>query len=348
MNQAPENETETIRSEIDDTRRRMDDTMGAIGDRLQGRHLLDEILGFFRSDNPKGSEFREKISETASSAAGSIGNAIKSNPMPVVLIGAGIAWMIYESRRKPSDGRFADEYDDEVELYGQSRREYPDPDYTAEYDRPLEYGSGEAVGETSSLGYMSESGLESGEKSGGDEMKDQIAGTASRAKQQVKQKLSRAGEAVKEKTQDVTRKARELGYRAQDSAKQVYSRTREQVVTTTREHPLEVGLGVLAAGVLAGLLLPTPQKVNRIAGPTVDRLRERTRSAGNELLEKGQRVAQAAASAAKTEAEKQGLTIEGMKEKAEAIAQEAGEASTHAARQEGLVNEENQSGTNPV
>src|SRR5215204_4996501 len=48
MNDSPKNETETIRSDIDTTRRRMDDTMDALGDRLQPRHLLDEFLGFLR------------------------------------------------------------------------------------------------------------------------------------------------------------------------------------------------------------------------------------------------------------------------------------------------------------
>ena len=37
-------ETEAIRSEIDTTRHRMDETINALGQRLKGRHLLDESV----------------------------------------------------------------------------------------------------------------------------------------------------------------------------------------------------------------------------------------------------------------------------------------------------------------
>ena len=93
MNQSDvENDPEAIRSEIDTTRRRMDDTMEALGERLKGRHLLDELLGLFRSDNqsPKAMQIREKVSRTASTAAHSVVNTVKSNPMPALLIGAGV------------------------------------------------------------------------------------------------------------------------------------------------------------------------------------------------------------------------------------------------------------------
>ncbi|MCR6655354.1 MAG: DUF3618 domain-containing protein [Opitutus sp.] len=39
--------TETLRSDIDTTRERMDETIDRLGDRLQGRHLVDEVIGFF-------------------------------------------------------------------------------------------------------------------------------------------------------------------------------------------------------------------------------------------------------------------------------------------------------------
>ena len=145
MNQAPENESEAIRSEIDTTRRRMDDTMDALGDRLKGRHLFDELLGFFRSDNGsrKAAEIREKVSHSASSAAHSIADTVKANPMPALLIGAGIAWMIYSSRKSPS-GRYE----------GESYRTNYDPDDA--YDRPLEYpagGSSHGFGEIEETGF---------------------------------------------------------------------------------------------------------------------------------------------------------------------------------------------------
>src|SRR3954470_4420051 len=129
-------DTDAIRSDIDQTRQRMDDTMDEIGNRLQGRHLLDEILGLFRGNGNAdgegggGSELREKISRTASNAANSVMQTVKENPLPALVIGAGIAWMLYESRK--DKGRDASAYDTSDE----DGIEY-DPDM--HYDRPLEY-----------------------------------------------------------------------------------------------------------------------------------------------------------------------------------------------------------------
>jgi len=333
MNQAPENETEAIRSEIDTTRRRMDDTMDALGDRLKGRHLFDELLGFFRSENgsQNAAAIREKVSRSASSAAHSVADTVKANPMPALLIGAGIAWMIYSSR-KSSSGRFDDE----------SYRTNYDPDDA--YDRPLEYpagGSSRGFGETEETGF-SVGGFgaeedESSEQSKLQQVKIGLQEKASEASHQVKEKLSNVGQQVRQKTQLAGQRAREVGARVQARTREVYSQTRERVVTTADEHPLEVGLACLAAGVAAGLALPTATPLNRMAGPTMDRWRQRTRDASGELLEKGKRVVNAAGTALKSEAEQQGLTFDNLRQKAGVVADRTKEAATDAAQQEGVM-----------
>src|SRR4051812_36275857 len=135
MNDSHENETEAIRSDINVTRRRMDDTMDALGDRLQPRHLLDEFLGFLRGNSSDGdnrlSHMREKLSRSAETAMNSVTDTVKKNPVPALLIGAGVAWMIYESTRDKSD-----DYDGRRSARDEDETRY-DPDL--HYDRPLEY-----------------------------------------------------------------------------------------------------------------------------------------------------------------------------------------------------------------
>ncbi|MEO7413764.1 MAG: DUF3618 domain-containing protein [Opitutaceae bacterium] len=335
MNQPPENETEAIRSEIDTTRRRMDNTMDALGERLKGRHLLDEVLGFFRGDNhnSKAVEFREKVSRSASTAAHSIADTVKANPMPALLIGAGIAWMIYSSRKSDS-ARYEDESDRTAGPY--------DPD--ASYDRPLDYSSSDAVrgfGEAEETGFPAGGfGENYGENSGQSKLQQVKVGLqekASEATQQVKEKLSNVGDQVRQKSQMVGQRAREVGARVQARTREVYVRTRERVTTTADQHPLEVGIACLAAGVAVGLAVPTAPPLNRVAGPTMDRLRQRTRDASGELLEKGKRVVNAAGSALKTEAEQQGLTFENLRQKAGVVADRAKSAATDVAHQEGMM-----------
>src|SRR4051812_44265892 len=255
MNDSHDKETEAIRSDIDVTRRRMDDTMDALGDRLQPRHLLDEVLGMFRGNGTEGNQkltqMRDKISRSADTAMHAVVDTVKNNPMPALLIGAGVAWMIYESRRDKSSVSADGNY------YGYSREgdelRY-DPD--THYDRPLEYPEGYTGAEFSDQG---------GSKLG--EVKDKIAEKASAASEQVKEKLSQVGETAREKVgmlrdrageklQAVKQRASEVGAKVKDTTREAYTKTRERVVTTADQHPLEVGLVALATGVIVGLALP--------------------------------------------------------------------------------------------
>jgi ElaB/YqjD/DUF883 family membrane-anchored ribosome-binding protein len=308
MNPSRDKDPEALRSDINTTRSRMDDTMDELGERMQPRHLLDELLGIFRrsNDSPDGSlhRAREKVTQSADAAMHAVVDAVKQNPMPALLIGAGVAWMIYESRRERTTDLRAD-----TELSAREREGIRyDPDL--HYDHPLEYPkAGDAI--------QNEWSDQGGSKLG--EMKDKISDKASSAAENVKEKLSDVGEQAREKLgnlkerasekfQNVKERAGELSAKVGDRTRVAYAKTRERVATTADEHPLELGLVCLAAGVIAGLSLPTPNAVNRVAGPTADRLRQRAKETGEEMMEKTKRVARAATTAVKEEARNQGLT----------------------------------------
>src|SRR3954471_2225199 len=101
MNQEPDLESDTLRSEIDSTRGRMDDTIDQLEGRLHGRHLLDEIVGFFRRGDGDGQmgEWKEKISRSARTVV----DSVKAHPLPLILIGAGVGWLIYQNRSSRSE-----------------------------------------------------------------------------------------------------------------------------------------------------------------------------------------------------------------------------------------------------
>jgi ElaB/YqjD/DUF883 family membrane-anchored ribosome-binding protein len=339
MNSKSVTETEALRSDIDLTRRRMDDTMEALGDRLHGRHLLDEVIGFFRGSNEdaegSAARVREKISRTARRATHGVVDTVKENPMPAFLIGAGVAWLVYASTRGSAAAKQTD--------YALENPDRYDPD--AHYDRPLDYPAGLA-GETG------EQFEDTDENVGSKihEMTDTIKDKAGAATDQVKEKAAEMVDRAKGKLADfrgraaevtsrVRQRAGEIKEQVQDRAQAVYSKTRDHVATTADEHPLELGLGCLAVGVLVGLALPTPEPVNRIVGPGVDRLRQRTRQAGNDVIQKGKRVVQTAASAARQEADSQGLSVDRLRSGASATVQRAASTAADAAGQEGLMPE---------
>jgi hypothetical protein len=316
MNQEPDLESDTLRSEIDSTRGRMDNTIDQLEGRLHGRHLLDEIVGFFRRGDDDGQmgEWKQKISRSA----GTVVDSVKAHPLPLILIGAGVGWLIYKNRsssRERSD-------------------EFGDVDYTRE-----DYLSGgyEGYGSASSGFEAGETSVEAGSESLG----DKASSFASQAKDklsQAREKVSDLTEASLEKLESAKDRATQLGQQAQQRGRELYGRTRERVVTTADQHPLELGIGFLALGVLAGMAMPTPETVSRRLNPAADKLRR----ASSDLMEKGKRVAYAATEAAKAEAKTQGLTLERVRDKAGAVAQKAGQAATNTAQQEGLT-----SGGNP-
>ncbi|HTO03840.1 MAG TPA: hypothetical protein VL069_09075 [Opitutus sp.] len=304
MNQQPDLESEALRSEIDSTRGRMDDTIDKLENRLQGRHLIDEVVGFFRRGDREGNmdEWREKFSRSA----GTVVDSVKAHPVPLLMIGAGIAWLIYENR---SSDRM-------------SRAYLGDSDYSGEDYPPTGYESFAEGSTYEAEGYSTE--------------KSSIA-------DQAKEKLSNLGNQARATASSLTAKGREtlgsareraseLGQRAQQRGREVYDRTRERVASTTDQHPLEVGLGFLALGLIAGLAMPTPRAISRRLAPAADRLRE----AGSELVDKGKRVAKAATEAAKVEAKTQGLTVERVRDEAKSVARRAGEAAKETAKQEGF------------
>ncbi len=361
MNPKPIPETEAIRSDIEMTRRRMDETINALGERVQGRHLLDEAIGFFRHNSDtasaKASQVRDKLSATAgkvsdqlSDAAGTATHAVidtvKNNPLPILMITAGAAWLAYSATR----GRKADVEED---LEDSDRY---DPD--THYDRPLDYTGG-----------MTTEGADTSESSGSGDMTDeasskfaQLKDKAGEATDQMKEKFSQFSDAARDKLQSakerasefgshVRDRASELGSQVQDRTREMYAKSRDRVKETADTHPLEVGLGCLAVGVLIGLAIPTPEPVNRFAGPTVDRLRNRTKDAGRDMLEKGKRVVRAATSAAKQEAESQGLSLDRLSQSGEAVAERAGEAAEDTAHEEGLTSgssENERAGADPA
>lgn len=70
-----------IEREVESTRAGLTATLDELKDRLSPGHLFDQVLDF--SKDSGGSEFMS-----------SIGSAVRANPIPVLLIGAGIAWLL--------------------------------------------------------------------------------------------------------------------------------------------------------------------------------------------------------------------------------------------------------------
>lgn len=325
-----------IRSEIDTTRRRMDDTIDALSSRLKGRHLLDEVLGYFRSSNGNGrarvAQIGSKVADSAGTVMHAVTDTVKAHPLPAALIGAGIAWLIYE-RRKPSSGPSYDPDYDSTRDYATGWEEDVTYDYT-EGDVALGETPTYETGETSSAaGYTAGAEVAEGDyttSSGG------ARGRMRDIKGRLSDKAAAAREQLLGRSSELRERGREQAAAVRERMQAGYEATRHRVATTVDERPLESGLACLALGIVAGLLIPTPRAAQDMVAPTASRLRERAREAGRDIVERGKHVARAAAAAAREEVQSQGLTPEALKEKAGAVAERAKSAATETAEREGM------------
>lgn len=331
FNTNPAKSPESLRSDIDGTRQRLDDTIDAIASRLRGRHLVDEMLHLARQSKGSGEvrrkadEIRDKVTDATGTAVQTVVETVKAHPWPALLVGAGLAWMAYDKKRQASAPPTGPNYD---------------PDYDAR--REAGYGAS-AMEESEAAGQMSppedysedvSAKMEGGGESKLQEMKEAAGEKAAEVKQRLQRGAARVGERAREGSQRLRERSRELGGRIQERAGIAYEQTRERVSETVEEHPLESAIACLAAGVLVGMILPTPRAIDDVAGPTSDRVRRRVRESAREVVEKGKHVARAAVSAAREEARSQGLTPEALRESAEAVAERARAAATDTARKE--------------
>ena len=411
--------SDDIKRDIDRTRYEMDETLDELSERLQPRHLLDDLIDMFRSNTGGAGEAKAIAQRTGRSFM----HQVQENPVPLALIGAGIAWMMISGRR------------DDREYYATYRGEplpYPDDPRYDLYEAGIEYSyetSGPAVypegepgyyastsmiygeGESSGEGRMSAAG-EKMKGAAGDvkhragEAKDSAAEraraagasvkgaaasarhsassaahtaaersrrAASRARHGVGRAASsarhgvrRAGDAVSGAASSTAEGARSAAHLARIRAEQMgrraryrgrvmgnqmrrgaeemqhkmyrgYRYSREEVEHGVEEHPLGMGVGVFALGILAGLALPQTRREDELMGEWSDEMKHRAAESGQTLMRRGMDTARHTAHAAREELEREGLTPSALTEKFSRVILDSEEAARDAAQREGLT-----------
>ena len=285
-------ESETIRSDIEHTRESMDRTIDKISERMRPRHLLDQLLDFFRSHNgePAGAtagSVLTTVGQGAGRAATGMVGVVRRHPVPTLLIGAGITWAVVESRRRHRGNGHESSYDPGA---------YGEPVETTGWDEAEEYRAPEV---------------------------EAVPKVSTNVGEKVSQAGSTIGKTMKEKTPALKEKTQKIGQRISEGARAVgrtaqrgYTTGRTRFVDASDEYPIAMGVGFLAAGVLLGLALPHSRKEDQWLGQVADRTKHQARqqieSRAQELMERGKQVASAATSAAtqaaKDTAQQQGLT----------------------------------------
>jgi hypothetical protein len=325
-----------IEREVKQERAHVEQTLDELQERLSPGQMIDQVVTYLRGSG--GTDFMRNLGET-----------VKQNPVPLALVGVGLGWMMLADRSGRRDRYSRSLYWDEDDDLAYDAELYEDDLY---YEDEL-YGAGTtAYGAGASATGEGESGGEdeSGEgwsdraKAAAEGAKERAAGLRERARGFAEDAKSGAGRLSATARERLARARAVAARGAGDSrarASRYGRRAGQGLLHTFHEHPLLLGGIGLAIGAALGSALPPSEPEDRLLGQTRDRLRRQAAMVGREQIKKAEAAARAAYTAAREEAERQGLTPDQIKRAAEEAAEAArhkiervGEAAAGAARSE--------------
>ena len=300
-----------IESDIRQTRGRLDDTLENLNERLSPRALINDVLSWFEAQGahqPSGGP-----SESLKRGYRNVIRQVKENPMPALLIGAGITWMILGNGN-----------DDASNIEDQTLGETDDPAMHAS-----------RAGEIESMTY--EESENSGIASKVKEKAGQAQEAISDATEAVREKMSNIGSGVQGKARaagvavtEGVRRSKRAGSDATRQFQKGYAYTGDRFQEAVEEYPFAVAIGFLGVGLLAGLILPRTPQEDKLMGEKSDRLIEQVKEAGKETLDKAKTVAERVTQTSMEEAKRQGITPESAGEKISEIAGKVGAVASQA------------------
>jgi len=271
-------ETDRIEDDVNQSRHRLNETLSKLGSKLSPGQMLDEGLGLVQGQ--------------AGKFAGKLGRQIRDNPLPVALIGAGIAWLIVSNRMSSHD------MDDEEEQYHQRRYRTIEEARWATPRMPNE--TDEAYEERVHSAYTHALGLKQLAGEAAHEFKERVKRTvegiqyaATRAGARIKRTASGTGRRIGSVYGDSREKlgalASDAKHMAEAQAERLGHAAEEARYRTERfydESPLAAGAIALGVGALLGALTPLSSPERRTLRGVADEAVNR----GADLAERGIRA----------------------------------------------------------
>jgi ElaB/YqjD/DUF883 family membrane-anchored ribosome-binding protein len=271
--------TEQIEHDINDTRHTMDLILDALNGKASPNTMYRRAVHYFQSR-----ENRENVRKSLSDVADNITGSFQRNPLPVMMVAAGAAWMLWETQ---SDGRGV-------------RHER----YAGEKFRNVKNEASER---------LQQAREQAGEKAGSIQGKaretvDMARAKAGEFKDKARESLASAKEQASSALSGTRQKGEEYRQRAAEMQESTYQSV-QRAGSAVHDNPLLFGFAAAFAGIVAGLILPETKSERDIAGEKAAEIIEKTE-------EKGAEITNTTARATTEKAEQTGITGEQLKQKA--------------------------------
>jgi len=279
--------SDEIEQDIEFTRREMDNTLNALGEKFNLRHYVDDFINSFQ---PGAEETKENLTDLGRR----ISDALMRDPLPATLIGSGLGLLIYEN----TGGK-------RVELISEERR------------REIAERRMEARGQ------MRERAEAAQEKLQGktEEAKERMAAAQEkfqkRAEETADEFQKRVAETQKAASEKVSEARETIAGNFKQMSEQGSSFTTsadENIRKFVHDNPLALGIAAFAFGMLAGSFFPAAPQEKKLMGEKAGEIGQKSTEKASEVtetaMEKGKEAAVSATEAATEKVKEQNKASE--------------------------------------
>ena len=276
-------DTDRIEADLARIRARMDSRLDQLQDHLTPKQMVNDAFAYFRGGD--GADFTNDLVVR-----------LKANPLPVALVGVGVAWLMASNQASNSapQAAAADDLDARIRFAEGQVVRANDEDEDA-YSARLHDARGKVLGVAR-------------------EASDTVASYA----QRLKDALSAGRDRARRTSHELTRKAGDAYDRLSDTAAksgsafqkgtQSMAGSARDTLSSLASNPFALGAIAAVVGAVAGSLLPTLEQEEAALGTTATKLRTAGRDLAQDVVDRGGRVANETLDAVKDSASAHGLT----------------------------------------
>ena len=290
-----------LEREVGEERARVSRTIDALQDRASLGNIVDQVA--------------KAVGENGGEISRNLGRTLRDNPLPVILTGVGLAWLMASSGQ-PSRDRHAydpydddpyDDLDDDLDDAPRFRASAVDPSTSAEIHRfaaepGYEIGADEGAADSGpglrERAAASGSGLR--ERAGGAfaSARDAASGMTDAASDRLSDAggaIAGAGDAARRQMRRGSRAVKHAGRDARRSLGRAGHGAQEGFDNLLEDQPLVLGALALALGAAVGGALPSSRTEDRMFGSQSDRLKQQGLDLAEAQTEKAVATAEAVA-----------------------------------------------------
>lgn len=310
---ASDNPLDKLRTEIESVREETVQTINTLERRLSFSNLVEEAKEkVSQVTRGKADTMIRQTEETSKRWGIAIIDTIKDHPLPLVMMGGGMAWLIASGVRRDDD-------EEDRERRMEERRKVDIVDESGTYGMGFIDRRGIAAQDRRGQGAQGKTGV----RQRFDETKRKAADVGG----QWREKAAETGEQVKHKVREAADSAADYGRQTQRRVVRSSRQAKEGFLRSLERNPLAVAGVALTAGAIVGMAIPESRYEDRHLGPARDEAMSRAREVGRETVQKVKSVAREATEAAKQEAEAQNLVGRDQADRAEEKVRAAAEKS---------------------